>query len=296
MTEKPPKAADIYSNSEFPSLADVFNLNHNLLSIKEEHALGLTMTAWREVQRRHEEYERDEGVPLEYSSEEVELQAQADAALEVFLSHNYRLILNFIQRYHQFPQDELFQIGVIALQRAAQLYNPEIHKNHPTSPREHVGFGTYATLWIRAEVGRLVKHRPADDVDSIDEELSLDPDGDLTLLDTIPDPSELPEELARRAVIREYFSKILNRLKLRDRRVILMRFYGKDIPEEKFLKEITAEDLSDPGEPFTLKECAEILLLSRERVRQIADAAIKTFHRKVRQDGYKIMRDDLQGY
>lgn len=75
--------------------------------------------------------------------------------------------------------------------------------------------------------------------------------------DFIPDPNESPEEYAERVMLKEQIMGLLDELKEREKRVLMLRFGLED------------------DHPRTLEEIAAELHVTRERIRQIVDKALE---------------------
>ncbi len=69
-------------------------------------------------------------------------------ARELFVNSNLKLVrqisLGYIKKYSLTPVEDIFQMGVIGLMRAVEMWDPE---------REFL-FSTYATWWIRQSISR----------------------------------------------------------------------------------------------------------------------------------------------
>jgi len=252
-------------------------------------------------------------VPLLQADEERELARrvhQGDAEAKATLAAaNLRLVVSIAKRYLDFglPLLDLIQEGNIGLMHATEKYDPE----------RGFKFSTYATWWIRQSVTRALSQtsRPirlpeslikrlheidqaegdwleahgqaptdtelADQLDlpvrqirqarrapqsitSLDKPMD-DDDGELSQL--IPDDARpTPAEAALDHLRRTELERALGVLSDRERRVIGLRFGLRD------------------GQAHTLDEVGQKLGLSRERIRQLQNAALeKLRHPRIRE-------------
>jgi RNA polymerase primary sigma factor len=250
---------------------------------------------------------RDAGrYPLLTAAEEVELSKRVErgdrAAKERMINSNLRLVISIAKRYqgHGLPLGDLVQEGVIGLNRAVEKFDW----------RRGFKFSTYATWWIRQACQRAVSNqsttirvpthvherrlklsraatrletklgRPAtreelaeasglelrhveEALDAADAPVSLNQtignDGDGGELgDMFGDPTANdPAEEAADAVRRLEVRRALEKLPERERRILELRF-GFD------------------GESASLERIGKELGLTRERVRQLEGAAMRT--------------------
>lgn len=196
---------------------------------------------------------------------------------------NFRLVLKDVFRYHPMGmrRSDLFQEGVLGLHKAVLRYDPS----------RATRFSTYATYWIRQSIRKALidKSRMIRVPQAVQEQMrkpepKLDPQERArvrrimseTMLfssgdgDDSSDRSSFAvaerrgastdEELHTRVVPRAV-AKALESLDTRSREVVQRRF-GL---------------IGDP--PQTLEEIGKLMSLSRERIRQIEDAALRRMQR-----------------
>ena len=266
-------------------------------------------------------------VPLLSPSEEQRLAeriAQGDEqAKGQMIEANLRLVVSIARRHTGCGLDleELVQEGNIGLIKAVERF--EIARGHK--------FSTYATYWIRqamtralADKGRLVRlpvhlrttlgrlrrtqtrlfeelgREPSrqelakrmdlplervQDLLVIDQpiwslDMPLSEDGEVTLADTIPDETaEDPDEVVPRAIVQEELGAqvwaMLSCLTERERAVVILRYR-----------------LDGQGERRTLQEVGRLLLITRERVRQLEAKALD----KLRGAGHSLVITSQHGW
>ncbi|MCS7223254.1 MAG: RNA polymerase sigma factor RpoD/SigA [Armatimonadetes bacterium] len=226
---------------------------------------------------------------------------EGDQAREIMIESNLRLVVSIARKYRGYgvPLNDLIQEGNIGLIQAVDRFDW----------RKGTRFSTCATLWIRQAVIRAIQaqsqlvklptriseqlhklsrareiltqeygreptaHELArvlrmprsqveelqsypHQVSSLDE--PVDPDDKVTLLDAIEDTSiRNPEEEMAQATLKESIHRALQELPENYRSVISLRFGLED------------------GKQHTYEEIGVQLGLSRQRVKQIADVAIR---------------------
>ncbi len=163
----------------------------------------------------------------------------------------YRIAFQFAKRT-KVPVEDLVQEGAIGLMKAVEKFDPE-----------RGAFWSCAYWWVYAEITRHVRDHggffrtPRSETEkrkdpiSFDTTLEYDNGHEYTLHDVIPDHAPSPED-----VVAEW---------QRDR--LIWREVGRLPKRMRSIRRVRFED------DMTLEEIGEVFDLSRERIRQILDAA-----------------------
>lgn len=268
-----------------------------LLTADEEISLAESLARGREARQRlaHGDLSADECAQLQAVIDE------SAAARERLLMANTRLVVSVAKRYlgRGVPFLDLIQEGMIGLIRATKKFDPARGNR----------FSTYATWWIRQAISRAIDNQsrtirlpvhknveinrlsyvrnrllqelgrepneseladylniPVEDVREIRAisqapvslELPQDDDENRSLGDVLPDEeAESPEEVATVALMQQQVREVLDALPMREAQVLMLRYGFRD------------------GKVHTLQEVGRKMGITRERVRQIENQAIK---------------------
>jgi RNA polymerase primary sigma factor len=274
--------------------------------LEQEQASGASLVSASVLEDTYELYIRDiKGLSLLTHAEEKDLAQRAaigdERARRKLVESNLRLVIAIARRYISIgvPLIDLIQEGNLGLMRAAELFDY----------RRGYHFGTYATWWIRQTISRAAGeqsrmiHLPEhvairlrkvrriaaqlsqeNGFDPLPEQIAVVGNMDvaevLDLLATIEQPVSLdeplvdddafsrgdlledrtspsPVEITTQHVLREELQRALTMLTPREQQVIVLRFGIGD------------------GCSRTLLEVGKKLGISRERVRQIEENALR---------------------
>jgi RNA polymerase sigma factor (sigma-70 family) len=273
-----------------------------LLSFEEEQALARAVKAARAARER---LAQATDLSPEERAELERLIAEGERARQRLVEANQGLVWQIARRYADAGMDveDLVQEGNIGLLHAIEKFDPDLGYR----------FSTYATWWIRQAIARAVADQSRTirlpvhagealmrlerareqlttelgrepDLAEIAERAKVDPnwarelveagtrptsldrllgeDQETSLADLVPDASADAEAALERLATSDAVQRALAMLSERERQVLTLR-YG----------------LAD-GIPRTLSEVAEILGISRERVRQIEAEALRRLRRE----------------
>src|SRR6266699_967189 len=239
----------------------------------------------------HHEHERDildqylhevSKTPLLTQKEEIALARKVRAgdqeSMQELVKRNLRFVISVAEKYHNrcLPRTDLIGEGNVGLLTAARKFDPD----------QGVKFISYAVWWIRqailaalARQGRTVRvplNRTADlsrivrtaeflvqslaalNTGDVRLDAPLDPDGDRSLIERFI-AEDLPdtEDQAMDRFLSDEVESALNTLQRRDAKVLRL-YFGLD-----------------GGREHTLEEIGGMLGVTRERVRQLRDRALK---------------------
>ena len=193
--------------------------------------------------------------PLSAAEEEAAFLAKRqgnDEAREKLILHNLRLVSHVVRKYYSTAknQEDLVSIGSIGLIKAVDSFNPE----------NGTRFATYAAKCIQNEI--LMHFRSQKKLSaevSINETIDVDRDGNpLTYIDVIATEDNIEEEVDLKvicAMVRRLVNSVLEE---RERQIIVLR-YGLG-----------------GGKPYTQREVAQMLGISRSYVSRIEKGALET--------------------
>ena len=238
---------------------------------------------------------------IKLSPEELKIIKKGELSQEVLINRNLRLVVSIAKRYigHGLSLLDLIQEGNLGLARGIEKFNYKM------------GFklSTYVTWWIRQAVSRALADQsktiriPVHMVETINRlnkvkkklttklgceptvkqiakemkmskekveevmQIALDPisldkpvgdEDDSIVADFIADQNVIsPEKYAEMVMLKEEIRELLSTLKERERKVLILRFG------------------IDDDRPRTLEEVGKELKVTRERIRQIEDKALR---------------------
>jgi RNA polymerase primary sigma factor len=272
-----------------------------LLTKEQEIELAKRIEAMRQAQQELEQLAAEGSLTPQKRMELSKVIRDGEEARMILVESNLRLVVSIARRYRGYgvSLSDLIQEGNIGLIQAVDKFDW----------RRDCRFSTCATLWIRQAVVRAIQaqsqlvklptriselvHRMSRVKDMLAQELGREPtvdelsrsirmqkhlveqymsypyqimsldepvddDEKMTLADAIEDKHSLgPEEVTMKMRSREEIEQALSKLPENYRLVIKLRYGLED------------------GKPYTYQEIGRILNLSRQRVKQIADAALK---------------------
>ena len=146
------------------------------------------------------------------------LAAGDDAARQKLISHNLRLVAHITKKFYspEREQEELISIGTLGLIKAVSSFNAE----------KGARFATYASRCIENEIlmHYRAKKKTAGEV-FFDDPLEYDKDGNaLTLLDIMPDSTDLEMQVEQSMQEKQLYRFLQTRLGRREWTVIARRY------------------------------------------------------------------------
>ena len=186
--------------------------------------------------------------PLLTQKEEIALARKVRAgdqeAMQELVKRNLRFVISVAKKYQNrgLPLTDLIGEGNVGLLTAARKFDPD----------QGVKFISYAVWWIRQAI------LAALNTGDVRLDAPLDPDGDRSLIERFI-AEDLPdtEDQAMDRFLSDEIEQALNTLQRRDAKVLRL-YFGLD-----------------GGREHTLEEIGGMLGVTRERVRQLRDRALK---------------------
>ena len=149
----------------------------------------------------------------------IEKMASGDVlAKQKLIEHNLRLVVYVAKKFANSEVDveDLISIGSLGLIKAVNSFKGD----------KNIKIATYASKCIENEIlmylRKVSKQRQ---VVSLDEPLNIDGEGnELLLFDLLPDEKNCPQEDMEKKTEKEILWKVINKLKEREREIMMMRF------------------------------------------------------------------------
>lgn len=177
-----------------------------------------------------------EALPETLSAEEEKvyidlLDSGDDFAKQKLIEHNLRLVVYVAKKFASSDLDveDLISIGSLGLIKAVNSFKGD----------KNIKIATYASKCIENEILMYLRKvsKQKQEV-SLDEPLNIDGEGnELLLFDLLPSEKDCPQEDLEKSTEKEILWKVLNKLKEREREIMLMRF-GLSGGEELTQKEV----------------------------------------------------------
>ena len=181
-----------------------------------------------------------------------------DEAKSILIEHNLRLVVYIAKKFDNtgVGVEDLISIGTIGLIKSINTFNPE----------KNIKLATYASRCIENEILMHLRktYRQRQEL-SLDEVLSIDSEGnEMVLSDILPSNDDLALNKIEKKEETENLYKALNKLRKREREIIILRFglYDK--------------------EALTQKEVADLLGISQSYISRLE----KRIFDKMRQEIY----------
>ena len=193
-------------------------------------------------------------------AELLELYQNGDkSAGDKLIEHNLRLVAHIVKKYYTigYDQDDLISIGTIGLIKAVSTFKND----------KNIRLATYASRCIENEILMYFRasKKSAQDV-YINDAVDVDKDGNsLTLIDIIPDKTDIESEIETKIRIENLKSIFNTTLTKREQTIINMR-YGINGEAE-----------------YTQREIAKKLGISRSYVSRIEKSALTKLKNKLKE-------------
>ena len=148
----------------------------------------------------------------------IRLGEGSEEARQKLITHNLRLVAHLTKKFYspEREQEELISIGTLGLIKAVSTFRPE----------KGARFATYASRCIENEIlmHYRSKKKTAGEV-FFDDPLEYDKDGNaLTLLDIMPDSTNLEEQVERSMQEKQLYQYLQTKLTAREWTVIVRRY------------------------------------------------------------------------
>ena len=173
------------------------------------------------------------------------LESGDELGKQKLIEHNLRLVVYVAKKFASAELDveDLISIGSLGLIKAVNSFKSD----------KNIKIATYASKCIENEILMyLRKISKQKQVVSLDEPLNIDGEGnELLLFDLLPSEKDCPQEDLEKSTEKEILWKVINKLKSREKEIMVMRFglYG--------------------GEELTQKEVADNLGISQSYISRL---------------------------
>lgn len=140
---------------------------------------------------------------------------EAARARDLLIRHNLRLVAHVTKKYYAAAtaQDDLISIGTIGLIKAVDTFNPDRASK----------FSSYASRCIENELRMELRRNRREGVQMSLQEPLEGSEGQLTLVDTLPDPAVMEDDCERRADAAR-LRRLVEKLPPREREVLTLRY------------------------------------------------------------------------
>ena len=141
--------------------------------------------------------------------------AQAAGARDLLIRHNLRLVAHVTKKYYAAcgGQDDLISIGTIGLIKAVDTFDPARASK----------FSSYASRCIENELRMELRRTRREGAQTSLQEPLEGSDGQLTLADTLPDPTVMEDDCEQRADAAR-LRRMVEALPLRECRLLTLRY------------------------------------------------------------------------